>query len=115
MKYLIRLLISSLLVMIITQLMKKVIAVDNFLVAVQVALVLSVLNLVVKPILVLLTLPVTFFTLGFFLLIINAVILYICSYIVDGFRIYSFLSAMIFSVLLSISQSITYKLTERGK
>jgi len=114
MKYLIRLLISAVLVMIITKLMKGL-EVSNFLVAIQVALVLSVLNLVVKPILVLLTMPVTFFTLGLFLLVINAIILYICDYIVDGFEVHSFLSAMIFSVILSLSQSITYTLTEKKK
>jgi len=72
----------------------------------MVAVVLGLLNIFLKPILVLLTLPVTIFTLGLFLLVINAGIILLCANLVDGFAVKSFVSALIFSLVLSISQSI---------
>jgi putative membrane protein len=80
--------------------------VKNFGVSLFVALVLGLLNVFVKPILVMLTLPVTVFTLGLFLLVINALIILLCSYLVSGFVVDSFLTALIFSVVLSLLQSI---------
>jgi putative membrane protein len=47
------------------------------------------------------------------LLVINAVLVMICDQLVDGFHVYSFWSALWFSVLLSLSQSIVYKLIEK--
>jgi putative membrane protein len=74
-----------------------------------VAVVLGLLNIFVKPIIVMFTLPVTIFSLGLFLLVINAVLIFICTKIVQGFVVDTFLGALIFSVVLSISQSIIYK------
>ncbi len=113
MKLLIRILITALLVMLLATLMKKSIVVEEFTSAIYVAIVLGLLNIFVKPIFVFFTLPVTFFTLGLFLLVINAVIMMICDHFVDGFHVYSFWSALWFSVLLSVSQSIVYKLIEK--
>ena len=69
-----------------------------------------ILNTFLKPILVLLTIPVTFFTLGLFLLVINAIIILICDYFIIEFRVDGFLDALLFSVLLSIIQSILNKI-----
>jgi putative membrane protein len=80
--------------------------VKNFGVSLFVALVLGLLNVFVKPILVMLTFPVTVFTLGLFLFVINALIILLCSYLVDGFEVSSFLTALLFSVVLSLLQSI---------
>lgn len=113
MKLLIRILITALLVMLLATFMKKSIVVDEFTSAIYVAIVLGLLNIFVKPIFVFFTLPVTFFTLGLFLLVINAVLVMICDHFVDGFHVYSFWSALWFSVLLSVSQSIVYKLIEK--
>ena len=110
MNLLIRILITAILVLVIARFLPGV-NVDNFTTSVIVAIVLGLLNLVVKPILVLLTLPVTIITLGLFLFIINALIILLCDNLVNGFRIESFWTALIFSVLLSISESILYKLT----
>jgi putative membrane protein len=66
-----------------------------------VVIVLAVLNLIVRPILILLTIPVTIFTLGLFLLVINAVIVLLADYLIDGFRVNGFLWALIFSLILS--------------
>ncbi|MGV3540795.1 MAG: phage holin family protein [Rufibacter sp.] len=69
------------------------------------ALVLAILNAVVRPILVFLTIPVTFLTLGLFLLVINAIILYIADALLAGFDVSGFLNAIIFSLVLSV---VTY-------
>ncbi|MBA4155841.1 MULTISPECIES: phage holin family protein [unclassified Flavobacterium] len=114
MKLLLRILISALLVMAIAYLMKGVI-VDQFTTALTVAIVLALLNFFVKPILVLLTLPVTFFTLGLFLLVINAIIILLCDHFVDGFEVSSFWTAMLFSIILSLSQSLVYQITGEAK
>lgn len=78
--------------------------------AIIVAIVLALLNLVVKPILVLLTLPVTIVTLGLFLLVINAVIILLVDAFISGFNVDGFWVALIFSLLLSIVQSILFSL-----
>jgi putative membrane protein len=66
------------------------------------ALVLIVVNTIIKPILILFTLPLVLLSLGLFLLIINAVILYAVPHFVPGFHVPSFLSAFFGSVLLSL-------------
>lgn len=114
MKLLLRILITAGLVMLISRLMAKV-EVDNFITAIIVAAVLGLLNIFVKPILVILSLPATIFTLGLFLFVINGVIIMLCSTLVDGFRINSFLTAMLFSVILSICQTIVFKLIGEDK
>ncbi|WP_264519722.1 phage holin family protein [Flavobacterium sp. N1994] len=114
MKLLIRIFITALLVMAIAYIMKGVV-VDEFTTALTVAIVLALLNFFVKPILVLFTLPVTFFTLGLFLLVINAVIILLCDHFVDGFSVNSFWTAMLFSIILSLSQSLVYQITGEAK
>jgi len=89
--------------------------VDAFSTSLIVALVLGLLNFFVKPFLVLLTLPITIFTLGLFYLVINALIILLCDKLVDGFSVASFWTALLFSIILSISQSFVYKLTESKK
>jgi len=85
--------------------------VDEFTSALTVAIVLGLLNLFVKPILVILTLPVTILTLGLFYLVINAAMILVCDHFVDGFKVNTFWTAMLFSIILSLSQSIVFKLT----
>ncbi len=109
MKLLFRILITTGLVLLISHFMTSV-SVANFTTALIVAVVLGLLNIFIKPILVLLTLPVTILTLGLFLFVINAFIILLCSRLVDGFRVNSFWTALIFSVILSISQSVVYKI-----
>ena len=77
------------------------VAVARFTTALLVALVLSLLNFFVRPILILLTLPITILTLGLFLFIVNAVIILIAGKLVSGFRVDSVWSALLFSILLS--------------
>uniref|UniRef100_UPI00404A838E phage holin family protein n=1 Tax=Flavobacterium sp. TaxID=239 RepID=UPI00404A838E len=105
----IKLLISAIVVFVLSYFLPGV-QVTDLTGALMVAIVLSLLNTFLKPVLVLLTIPVTFFTLGLFLLVINAILILICDYFIDEFRVDGFLTALIFSVLLSISQSILNKI-----
>lgn len=114
MNVIVRILVTSILVMIISYLMKGIV-VDTFTTALTVAVVLGLLNFFVKPILVLFTLPITIFTLGLFYLVVNAIIILLCDKLVDGFDVSSFWTALFFSIILSISQSLVYKLTESKK
>ncbi|MFC5270316.1 phage holin family protein [Adhaeribacter terreus] len=77
------------------------------------ALVLAILNAIIRPILVLLTIPITFITLGLFLLIINALIILLAEAIVPGFQVDGFLWALIFSIILSIITAIIDLITGR--
>jgi putative membrane protein len=107
MKLLIRIIITSVLVLLISNFMTGV-HVAGFVTALLVAVVLGLLNIFIKPIFVLLTLPFTIFTLGLFLLVINAIIILLCTNIVGGFSVDSFWTALLFSVVLSLSQSILF-------
>jgi len=71
-----------------------------------VAAVLAFLNTIVKPILTILSLPITFFTLGLFLLVINAFIILFADKLVDGFRVDGFWTALWFSLVLSLVSGI---------
>lgn len=83
--------------------------------AMVVAVVLGLLNIFIKPIMVLLTLPFTIVTLGLFLLVINALVILLCTKIVGGFTVDTFWVAMFFSIILSISQSIAYSVIGGNK
>ncbi len=91
------------------------VGVDSMLTAIIVAIVLSVLNFLVKPILVILTLPITILTLGLFLLVINAIIILLTSNLIDGFQVTSFWWAIIFSLLLSFLQAILHSILKEDQ
>ncbi|SHF84053.1 putative membrane protein [Flavobacterium segetis] len=105
MKLLIKILVTAILVIIIANIMPGV-HVATFTTALFVAIVLGLLNIFIKPILVIFTLPVTILTLGLFLLVINALIILLCTNIVGGFSVDSFWTALLFSIILSLSQSL---------
>jgi len=107
MKFILRLLLSALAVVLLANILPGV-HVATYGIAILVALVLSLLNLLVKPLLVILTLPVTILTLGLFLLVINALIILLASSLVSGFSVDGFWWALLFSLLLSILQSILF-------
>ncbi|KEI69746.1 phage holin family protein [Endozoicomonas elysicola] len=76
--------------------------IENYTIAFIVALVLTCLNLLVKPILMILALPITILTLGLFTWVINALILVFSSKLVDGFEIKNFGWAMLMSLIMGI-------------
>lgn len=87
--------------------------IDSFWAAIIFAIVLAILNAIVKPIIILLTLPLTLFTFGLFLFVINAAIILLTAEFVKGFRVDGFWWALLFSLLLSIITSVLYKKEER--
>ena len=109
MNFIIKLFISAILVFALAHFLPGV-NVETINYALLVAIVLGLLNTFLKPILIFLTIPVTIITLGLFLLVINASIILICDYFIAEFQVDGFLTALIFSVLLSISQAILNKI-----
>ena len=77
------------------------VSVASFGTAMVAALVLGLLNTVVRPLLVLLTLPVTLLTLGLFLFVINAVMFWVAASVLDGFNVNGFVAALIGSLIYS--------------
>jgi len=103
-----RLLISTIIVLLLAYFLNGV-SVDKPTTAVIVAVVLALLNTLLKPILVFFTFPITVFTLGLFLLVINAGMVLLCDKLVDGFDVDGFITALLFSIIMSVSQWILYK------
>jgi putative membrane protein len=114
MNVILKLLLNALAVFILAYLLNGV-EVNGYLGAIIVAVVLAILNLFVKPILIIFTLPVTILTLGLFLLVINALIILLADKLVEGFSVSSFWTAILFSILLSILQSILYSVFKEQK
>ena len=80
--------------------------IDGYGTALIVALVLSIVNIIVKPILIILTIPITILTLGLFLLVINAIIILMVDSLVPGFVVDGFWWALLFSLILSVFNSV---------
>lgn len=78
------------------------VTVASFGAAMWAALVLGLLNTLVRPVLVLLTLPVTLLTLGLFLFVINALMFWAASYLLDGFQVDGFVAALVGSLIYSL-------------
>jgi len=105
MNFLIKLLISALAVIVSAYFLKGV-SVDDYWTAIVVAAVLAFLNAVVKPLMIILTIPITVLTLGIFLIVINGLMILFADYIVDGFEVDGFFWALMFSLILTIVNSV---------
>ena len=105
MKLIIKLLLNAIAVFFLAEVLNGI-DVDNYTTAIIVAIVLSILNLLVKPILVILTLPITILTLGLFLFVVNGLIILLADKFIEGFSVSSIWTAILFSILLSILQSL---------
>jgi len=112
MNFLIRLVISALVAYGLSTILSGI-HIPNFKDALIFALVLAFLNAIVKPLLVLLTLPATILTLGLFLFVINAGIILLADYFMDGIKVDGFWWALLFSLLLSIISSFAYSLFDK--
>ena len=75
------------------------VTVSSFGSAMLAALVIGLLNIVVRPVLVLLTLPVTVLTLGLFLFVINAIVFWAAAAVLDGFQVRDFVAALVGSLI----------------
>ncbi len=91
----------------------KGVHIPNFTDALILAVVLALLNTFIKPILVILTLPITIITMGLFLFVINALIILLADRLMDGIRIDGFWWAVIFSLILSVASSVAYSMVEK--
>lgn len=105
MRIIVNLLITALLVFLLANFLPGV-SVDGYGSSIIVVIVLTLLNIFIKPILQIISIPVTILTLGLFLFVINALIIWMCSGLVSGFHIDGFWYALLFSLVLSIVQSI---------
>ncbi len=114
MNYIIKLFLNAIAVVLTAYILPGV-HIENFLYALILAALLSVLNVSLKPLLVLLTIPATIFSLGLFLLVINALIIEVAAWILaPDFAVASFWQALFFSILLSIINGIFERLTVKA-
>jgi putative membrane protein len=105
MNFIIRFLLNGLAIVLTAYILPGV-DVDDYGTALIVALVLSIANVIVKPVLILLTIPITILTLGLFLLVINALIILLTDFLVDGFTVGGFWWALLFSLIMSVFNSM---------
>jgi len=101
MKLLLKWLLLSAALMLVSQWDTGVV-VNNYTSAMIAAVVLGLLNAFVRPLLILLTLPVTLLTMGLFLFVINALTFQMASYLLDGFQVAGFWAALLGSALYSL-------------
>ena len=91
------------------------VSIDNSITAILLAVVLALLNNFVKPLLVILTIPITILTLGLFLIVINVLIIMWASDIVPGFKVDGWWHAFLFSLLLSITTALIESLIGKSE
>ena len=106
MGFIIKVIVTALAVFVADYLLDSVHINDDAKTVIIVALVLALLNTFIKPILVILTIPVTVITLGLFLLIINALMVIWADQLIDGFTIDGWWAAIFFSLIVSIVSAI---------
>ncbi len=110
MRFLIRLLIHMVTIMLIAYLFPDLIWVDGWVSALGAAFLLGIVNAIIRPIFILLTLPLTILTLGVFLLVINGLMLWLVSGLVGGFQVNGFFGAFFGSILISLVSWILSRL-----
>jgi putative membrane protein len=87
--------------------------VKSFVAALVAAVILGLVNAIIKPILVVLTLPITFVTLGLFLFVINAITIWLAGYLTPGFDVLGFVPALVGSIVLTIVATVLNFVVER--
>jgi len=100
--FIVRLIINMVAILIIAYLFPSLIWVDGFWTALVAAFLLGIVNSILRPILVLLTFPLTLLTLGLFLFVINGLMLGLVSALIKGFQVNGFWAAVLGSILISI-------------
>jgi putative membrane protein len=108
---LIRFLLSGLAVLLTAYILPGV-HVEHYGYALLAAIIISIANIIVKPILIVLTIPITIISLGLFLLVINAFIILLAEALVPGFSVDGFWWALVFSLILSIFNSMFSEMTQ---
>jgi putative membrane protein len=105
MNFILKTLITSLAIMVTAYILPGA-EITNYFTGIVVAIVLSLLNTFLKPLLIVFTIPATIITLGLFLMVINAAIILLADRLIDGFYVAGFWTALFFSIILSIVTSI---------
>ena len=111
---LIKLIVNTLSVFITAWILGDAVVLSSFGTAILVALVLAVFNITLKPLLIFFTLPATLVTFGLFLFVINALVIMAADYMISGFEVASFWWALLFSLVLSIVNSMLFSLGDRS-
>jgi len=110
--FIVNLIVNSLAVFITAYLLEGV-TVKDFPAALVVSILLGIVNAIIKPILLLFTLPLTILTLGLFTFVINALMVMLVSLLYDGFKVEGFLWALLFSLVLSVVNSLLSALVKK--
>lgn len=110
MKIIINWIVDAMVIFSIAYLMPAGVHVASFMSALAVALILGIINAFLKPVLFILTLPITILTLGLFTLVLNAILILLVSAVVPGFVVNGFFWALIFGIVLSIANAFVHKL-----
>ncbi len=105
MNLIVRLLINALIIMGLAWALPGI-GVESYWTALVVAIILGLLNIFVKPILIILTIPFTILSLGLFHFVINALIIMLAGYMIDGFSVDGFWWALLFSILMTVLNSV---------
>ena len=109
MNFLLKLILNALAIMLTAYLLPGIF-IDGFVSALLLAVVLAILNATLKPVLVVLTIPISVVTLGLFLIVINAGVILLADYFIPGANIDGFWWAILFGLIMSILNSILYGL-----
>lgn len=114
MKSIFKIILTTIAVLVVAKILPGV-SVDGLATSLVVAIVLALLRFIVKPVLVILTLPITLITFGLFLLVINAILILLADYFIAGFMVDGIWVAILFSILLSVFQSILFQFLKEDK
>lgn len=110
--FVLRLIVNGLAVYL-TSILLSGVVINDFITAILVSIVLGIVNTIVKPILLIFTLPFNILTLGLFTWVINALMVLLAQNLVSGFHVLSFGWAILFSLVLSVVSSLLYSLVEK--
>ncbi|MEO7121078.1 MAG: phage holin family protein [Ginsengibacter sp.] len=113
MRFIIRLLITAAVAYGLSMLLSPHIIIESYVTAIIFSLILAFLNAILKPVLILLTLPITILILGIFLLVLNVLMVMLAGKLVSGIHIAGFWWAFIFAILLSLISSVLNNLEKR--
>ena len=105
MNFIIRLLVTAAVAYGLAYLLKGI-HIDSYWTALVFALVLAIVNLIIRPLLIIFTIPLTLITLGLFLFVINALMVLLAAKVVDGITVDGFWWALLFGLLLSVVSSL---------
>ncbi len=112
MKIILKILLTAVAVLVISSILPNV-SVNNFITAIEITLVLSLLKVFIRPIIVFFTIPITIISMGLFLFVINTFLILLADYFITGFMVNGFWTALLFSLLLSASQSVLYRFLKK--